>query len=825
MVRRVSVQLMFLFCGFVVFSFVQVVPCMAQESANLGIFSATANWGLAPEFGPRQGMFKVPGRVEVSGDEGDLVYDIYGNGDDIWKLSDEGFFVYANRSGSWSLSAKVKWIDTGEPLNYMSKVGPMIRNQAAQSDSKTFFTFLRYGEYDKPGDTVKSMFRFTKGSRPSSTNKYGKNHPLPEPGQDVYLRVTRVAKFNIVYSEWSYDGIEWNFQHSEKIHLGDTVSYGIAITNHADNKKLAHAQLSELKLLPMQSITAERELQLIDDNIYATIEIINPSSTKSITILEHPPAQYTFDNISHGGIVKNDRIQWNITLDPGLTVLRYTARPISNQIFNSNNFSGTIGSITIFGDSSPVEYQVFKNTFYWMIFMGIPFVLFIIHFSIYLFYPKLTEYFYFSLFLLSVSIGHFNTFIPFPFMKVYLFGSIGYLQWSIIILFFHKLVFSRLSLYSWLLFFFVPLPYLYYIPLYFIWVLRLEILRIIIFAYWKRLEGKLFFSLGLFGWFFMNTPYFNSIFSIHYYTNIQGGFANLFFLIFMTIYLTYRFAKIQKRYATLNIELEDRVDRRTKELEHANEELDTTNQYLNNANSELQEANAQLIQLDQMKTQFVSQASHDLRTPLTAIKGSLDNLLMGIAGALNEKQQKVMTRATTSVDRLTNLINDVLDLNRIETGRIVLEKSDIPFKTLVDNIINENHPAADLKKITLNAKLGEEINLHIDGSKIERVVGELISNAIKYTPENGKVDIGLSHVADAVSLTVKDSGIGMTAEECEKIWERFYRTAASQKFAKGSGLGLSIAKELVELHEGTIRLISEQGKGTTFTLTLPMHKK
>ncbi len=249
--------------------------------------------------------------------------------------------------------------------------------------------------------------------------------------------------------------------------------------------------------------------------------------------------------------------------------------------------------------------------------------------------------------------------------------------------------------------------------------------------------------------------------------------------------------------------------------------LQHSNRQLNNMNVELQEVNAQLVQLDQMKTQFVSQASHDLRTPLTAIKGSLDNLLMGIAGALNEKQQKVMIRATTSVDRLTNLINDVLDLNRIETGRIVLEKSDIPFKALVENIINENRPAAEQKQITLNANLGDEITLYIDGSKIERVVGELISNAIKYTPNDGTVDVGLSHKYNTIELSVKDSGIGMTAEECGKIWERFYRTSASQKFAKGSGLGLSIAKELVELHDGMIELSSEPGSGTTFTLRFP----
>lgn len=270
--------------------------------------------------------------------------------------------------------------------------------------------------------------------------------------------------------------------------------------------------------------------------------------------------------------------------------------------------------------------------------------------------------------------------------------------------------------------------------------------------------------------------------------------------------------------------------------------LQHANIHLNQFNAELQEANAQLIQLDQMKSAFVSQASHDLRTPLTAIKGSLDNLIVGIAGDLNEKQARIMERATKSVDRLTNLINDVLDLSRIESGRIVLEKSDIPFKTLVENSINENRPAAALKQIPISfhAEEGDYI-WRIDGGKMERVVGELISNAIKYTPVGGTVHINLNAregetpaepkagmgeapaepSAQTIILSVRDSGIGMTPEECAKIWERFYRTAASRKFAKGSGLGLSIAKELVELHGGTLTVTSRLGEGTTFTLTLP----
>lgn len=275
----------------------------------------------------------------------------------------------------------------------------------------------------------------------------------------------------------------------------------------------------------------------------------------------------------------------------------------------------------------------------------------------------------------------------------------------------------------------------------------------------------------------------------------------------------------------LTEELEKRVAERTRELQEANRQL--------------QIANERLKELDTMKSAFVSQASHDLRTPLTAIKGSLDNLSLGIAGEMTEKQKKILDRATRSVDRLTHLINDVLDLSRIESGRVVLEKANVSMKAIVEQAILENRPAADLRRISLGAEpIADPFFLHADGGKIERVVGELIGNAIKYTSEGGTVHIALYREGETpvepnrlgaapteskrLVLTVRDSGIGMTPEDCKRIWERFYRSSASKHFAKGSGLGLSIAKELVELHGGTLSVESEMGKGTTFTLRLPL---
>ncbi|MFB3788264.1 MAG: sensor histidine kinase, partial [bacterium] len=187
-----------------------------------------------------------------------------------------------------------------------------------------------------------------------------------------------------------------------------------------------------------------------------------------------------------------------------------------------------------------------------------------------------------------------------------------------------------------------------------------------------------------------------------------------------------RYPDTIQNFQALTEELERRVEQRTAELREAN--------------LQLQQANLKLLELDQMKTAFVSQASHDLRTPLTAIKGSLDNLTLGVAGELNDKQKKIMLRASRSVDRLTNLINEILDLNRIESGRITLEKSMVSLNSMVEQSLLENMPAADRKQIRLQGFPSEEaLTLYADPSKIERVCGELISNAIKYTPPGGAI--------------------------------------------------------------------------------------
>lgn len=277
--------------------------------------------------------------------------------------------------------------------------------------------------------------------------------------------------------------------------------------------------------------------------------------------------------------------------------------------------------------------------------------------------------------------------------------------------------------------------------------------------------------------------------------------------------------------------------RRHVQLASSNKHLNKAMNDINTMNAELQEKNAELLELDKMKSSFVSQASHDLRTPLTSIKSSLDNLVRGVGGGLNERQNQVIRRALGSVNRLTALINDVLDINRIESGRMVLEKSQFQLESIVKNVIEENQPFANQKKIKINASgLDNTYPLEADAGKIERVIGELVNNAIKYTPESGKIDVALtldespsppSAAANSprgrgcIVFSVKDNGIGMTKEDCEKIFERFYRVDSAKMKAKGSGLGLSIAKELVEMHGGEIEVDSHLENGTMFILKPP----
>jgi signal transduction histidine kinase len=240
---------------------------------------------------------------------------------------------------------------------------------------------------------------------------------------------------------------------------------------------------------------------------------------------------------------------------------------------------------------------------------------------------------------------------------------------------------------------------------------------------------------------------------------------------------------------------------------------------------ELGLANERLKELDQMKSDFVSHVSHELRTPLTAIKGAVDLMLRGVAGPLTDKQAHFLTRVRSNTQHLAGLINDLLDLSKIESGRIEVKSSRVSLSGLVHEVVEALRPVAAEKVIALEATLREpSILVWADRDKINQVLTNLIGNAIKFTPVQGRVTVSTSRNGEeSIQVSVSDSGPGVPPDEKEKIFAKFYQIAeVNGENSKGTGLGLAISKALVELHGGKIWVESEPNSGSTFCFTLPL---
>ena len=235
-------------------------------------------------------------------------------------------------------------------------------------------------------------------------------------------------------------------------------------------------------------------------------------------------------------------------------------------------------------------------------------------------------------------------------------------------------------------------------------------------------------------------------------------------------------------------------------------------------------------ELDKMKTDFISVVSHELRTPLTSLKGYTDLLLSGAAGETTELQAEFLGIIQLSTTRLSHLINDILDISRIESGTLEIKHEPIDYREIVADTLRLMKPAADAKRIRLEAALPQSIPpVRGDADKVTQVLTNLVSNAIKYTPQEGHVKVTLELSADAsVTTCVADSGIGVAPEDQAKLFQKFFRADnTSTREAGGTGLGLVIAKTLIELMGGTIWLESEAGqnepkRGSRFYFTLPL---
>lgn len=234
-----------------------------------------------------------------------------------------------------------------------------------------------------------------------------------------------------------------------------------------------------------------------------------------------------------------------------------------------------------------------------------------------------------------------------------------------------------------------------------------------------------------------------------------------------------------------------------------------------------------LKELDTMKSDFVSSVSHELRTPLTAIKGSIDNMLDGLTGVLNEKQTRYLIRIKSNADRLSRLINDLLDLSRIEAGKIELKPLRVDLGRLAGDIAETLRPVAAEKLIDIDvASVALGITAWVDRDKITQVLMNLIGNALKFTPPKGRVSVAVERNGDNwVRVSVSDTGPGIAPGEAARIFDKFYQIAnADKQKTRGTGLGLSISKSLIEMHGGKIWMDSEVGKGSTFSFTLPVEQ-
>lgn len=284
----------------------------------------------------------------------------------------------------------------------------------------------------------------------------------------------------------------------------------------------------------------------------------------------------------------------------------------------------------------------------------------------------------------------------------------------------------------------------------------------------------------------------------------------------------------------LNLSLEAKVTERTRALVEANAALEASHQ--------------KLRVLDRLKSEFVSNVSHELRTPLTAIRMSVDNLLDGVTGSISPTLQRYLTRVKGNTERLVRLITDLLDLSRIEAGRVELHRASVSVGEVIQEVMESLRPMAVAKDLELAvAPTDSPLQVFADRDKLQQILINLTGNAVKFTPAGGRVVVAARAVdsrspdttdspepthrssppatqldAGCVEVAIEDTGEGIPPEELESIFEKFHQVQRDgQAKAQGTGLGLAIAKSLIELHGGHISVESHVGRGSRFVFTLP----
>jgi signal transduction histidine kinase len=240
---------------------------------------------------------------------------------------------------------------------------------------------------------------------------------------------------------------------------------------------------------------------------------------------------------------------------------------------------------------------------------------------------------------------------------------------------------------------------------------------------------------------------------------------------------------------------------------------------------EIADKSAQLEAASRHKSEFLANMSHELRTPLNAIIGFSEVLSEGMFGEINEKQTEYLKDILESGRHLLSLINDILDLSKIEAGRMELEETGFDLPQAIDNAVTLVRERAHRRGISLHTgvdgRLGE---IRADERKVKQVLLNLLSNALKFTPEGGRVEVRAGVVDNMTEISVIDTGVGIAPQDQEAVFEEFRQVGTADKKVEGTGLGLALSRKFIELHGGRIWVTSEVGNGSTFTFTLPFQR-
>lgn len=236
------------------------------------------------------------------------------------------------------------------------------------------------------------------------------------------------------------------------------------------------------------------------------------------------------------------------------------------------------------------------------------------------------------------------------------------------------------------------------------------------------------------------------------------------------------------------------------------------------------------VEVDRLKSEFVATVSHELRTPMTAIKGYVDILTMGAAGALNENQVHFLDIVRNNIERLNTLVSDLLDISRIEAGRVTLKSHPLDLQAIAEEVVAEalSRSHTENKPMALSLDVPKDLPyVNADADRVRQILGNLVNNAFNYTPNNGTILVNIHQGNGEVQVDVRDNGVGIAPEDQARIFDRFFRGEHPLVLATpGTGLGLPIVRQLIEMHNGRLWMTSTgvPGDGSTFSFTLPIHK-